>query len=246
MQDMSYSKPKIASDGEIRMSQKAWAFLSCVVILGVMVLTQGLAFWPPINWVNFGVYFIVALLGSGLKVQLPGITGTMSIGYFFVLIGIVSLSLPETLVVAGAAVLLQYIWRASKRLQLFQALFNLASISVAVTVSYDVFHADYFQHDVTGRLVRPFLLALIYFGANTLLVSAAIALTEGRKLWLVWRHSYWWSFPYYLLGAAGAGLFDIAQHQVGWQTAILLLPLAYVVFRSYPREVDRLAVPDAY
>jgi hypothetical protein len=169
----------------------------------------------------------------------------MSIGFFLVLVGITSLSLPEILVVACLGVLLQYSWRAPKRLHVHQALFNMASIVITVAVSYLVFHAGYLQTAILGRLLRPFILGVIYFIANTLLIAAAIALTEGRRVGAIWCGMYWWSLPYYLLGAAGAVLFDMAQRQVGWQTTIFLLPLAYVVFRSYRLEVGHLRTIEA-
>ncbi|HEY1759700.1 MAG TPA: hypothetical protein VGG72_30280 [Bryobacteraceae bacterium] len=33
-------------------------------------------------------------------------------------------------------------------------------------------------------------------------IAVVIALTEGKKAWDVWRESYFWTLPNYLVGAA--------------------------------------------
>ena len=52
---------------------------------------------------RFFCYLAVAVLASGLKVQLPGIDGTMSVNFLFILLGVLELSLPETLVIGCTA-----------------------------------------------------------------------------------------------------------------------------------------------
>ena len=47
--------------------------------------------------------------------------------------------------------------------------------------------------------------ALVFFFANTLPISVVIALTEGKSSRKVWSECYFWSFPYYLVGAAAVG-----------------------------------------
>ena len=48
--------------------------------------------------------------------------------------------------------------------------------------------------------------ASFYFTADTLLVSGVLSLVQGKSLFAVWQQCYLWSFPYYLAGAAIAGL----------------------------------------
>ena len=68
-----------------------------------MVLGYSLAHWQSQDLMRFACYLAVALLASGLKVQLPGIDGTMSVNFFFILLGVLELSLPETLVIGCTA-----------------------------------------------------------------------------------------------------------------------------------------------
>src|SRR5437762_1661052 len=75
---------------------------------------------------------------------------------------------------------------------------------------------------------------------NTLSVSGVIAMTERRNPILVWKECYLWSFPYYLLGALIAGGVSIINRSLGWQVAILVLPVVYWIYRSYRTYLDRL------
>src|SRR5712692_3489946 len=67
-----------------------------------------------------------------------------------------------------------------------------------------------------------------------------IAMTERRNPLVVWKECYLWSFPYYLLGAMVAGGVSIINRSLGWQVAILVLPIVYWIYRSYRGYLDRL------
>ena len=61
----------------------------------------------------------------------------------------------------------------------------------------------------------------------------------------MWSECYFWSFPYYLVGAAAVGLVGIVNRQAGWQTSLLVLPLIYWVYRSYRLYLGRLEAEKA-
>jgi putative nucleotidyltransferase with HDIG domain len=88
--------------------------------------------------------------------------------------------------------------------------------------------------------VRLASLAIAYFVANTLPVATVIALTEAKSLPATWHNSYRWSLPYYFVAAAMAGLFSAARQHVGWQTAMLILPVTYLIYRSATTHMRRL------
>ena len=215
-------------------------FVGTAALLGVVVLGFALWHWQSQDLMRFACYLVVAILASGLKVQLPGIDGTMSVNFLFILLGVLELSLPETLVIGCTASLMQSVWQARKRLDPVKVLFNVAGMmanaSALTYVSY---------HWLVGRFgsSRPILLmvaALVFFFANTLPISVVIALTEGKSSRKVWSECYFWSFPYYLVGAAAVGLVGIVNRSAGWETSLLVLPLIYWVYRSYRLYLGRL------
>jgi len=200
----------------------------------------GLLLWRWDNLASFAIYLLIALLASGLKLQLPGVTGTISVSFVFVLIGVASLNLPQVLVVGCSSVLVQYFWQSTKRPRVVQVLFNVACVSFAINASYYTYHSAWLRNLPLELSVMLGILACVYFLCTTILVAAVIALTEGKSIGKVWRATYLWSFPYYLLGAATAGLFEIAKHRLGWQTSMLVAPVTYLVYRSYRLYLGRL------
>ncbi len=223
-----------------RLSIQTKAFVGITASLGMVVLAYALLHWQSQDLVRFACYLAVALLASGLKVQLPGIDGTMSVNFLFILLGVLELSLPETLVIGCTASLMQSVWQARKRLDPVKVLFNVAGMmanaSALTYLTYQWLAARFGSN-------KPILLmvaALVFFFANTLPISIVIALTEGKSSRKVWSECYFWSFPYYLVGAAAVGLVGIVNRSAGWQTSLLVLPLIYWVYRSYRLYLGRL------
>ena len=119
---------------------------------------------------------------------------------------------------------MQSVWQARKRLDPVKVLFNVAGMMAnASALTYLSYHwlAARFGSN------KPILLmvaALVFFFANTLPISVVIAMTEGKSSRKVWSECYFWSFPYYLVGAAAVGLVGIVNRSAGWETSLLVLP----------------------
>ena len=78
------------------------------------------------------------------------------------------------------------------------------------------------------------------FVVNTLLVSRVLALLQGKSLSQTCGQWYLWSFPYYLVGAAVAGLMTATASRTDWLSALpilSLMTLVYVCYRSHLAQV---------
>jgi hypothetical protein len=82
-------------------------FIAVVVICGTAVLTYSVLHGRSENPLKFFCYLLIALAASRLKVNLPGITGTMSVNFLFLLLGVLELSLSEAMALGCAAVVVQ-------------------------------------------------------------------------------------------------------------------------------------------
>ena len=222
------------------MSTQTKLFVGITASLGLVVLVSALRHWQSADLTRFVCYLAVAALASGLKVQLPGIDGTMSVNFLFILLGVVELSLPETLVIGCTASLVQSVWQTRKKLDPIKVVFNvfgmMANASAFAYISYHWLDA----RQTASKPVLLMVAALVFFLANTLPISVIIALTENKSSGKVWSECYFWSFPYYLVGAAAVGLVGIINQRAGWQTSLLVLPLIYWVYRSYRLYLGRL------
>jgi diguanylate cyclase (GGDEF)-like protein/putative nucleotidyltransferase with HDIG domain len=223
------------------MSTRTKLFVGTTVSVGMVVLCSAFWHWQSADLTRFACYLVVAILASSLKVQLPGIDGTMSVNFLFILLGVMELSLPETLAIGCTASFVQSVWQARNRPDPVKVLFNVFGMMAnASALSYATYH---WLDPKMGTAEKPILLlvaALVFFLANTLPVSLVIALTENKTARKVWSECYFWSFPYYLVGAAAVGLVGIINRRAGWQTSLLVLPLIYWVYRSYRLYLGRL------
>ena len=84
-------------------STKATLYISWVAATGLTVFAAALTPWQSTGMGRFVAFLFVAQLVSTQKISLPGMRGTISPSFLFMLIGIAEFSLPETLVLGCAA-----------------------------------------------------------------------------------------------------------------------------------------------
>ena len=219
------------------MSFAARAFIAVVAICGTGVLTLSILHGTSRDPLKFACYVAIALVASRLKVNLPGITGTMSVNFLFLLLGVLEFSLAETMALGCAAVVVQCV--DPKRPAPLQVIFNVCSTALAIAATFGVYHFSPF-HTLNNRSTLLFLAACVYFISNTVPVATVISLTEHKPLRKIWLDCYFWSFPYYLVGAAIAGLMNWLNSYTDWQTSLLILPVVYLIYRSYRLYLSKL------
>jgi putative nucleotidyltransferase with HDIG domain len=200
---------------------------------------MGVLPWHSGNTLLFVSYLLLTGVASALKAVLPGLEGTVSVNFVFFLVGIATMTISETLALALAATLVQCFWRAKKRVELVHFAFNLSQVAIAITGAYWTY-AGLMKHVFHGRPPLPILIAaLVYFLLNTAPVATVIALVDDVPIVRKWTTAYYWTLPYYLIGAAIAGVILFLNPLAGWEFSILVLPAIYVIYRSYLMHLGR-------
>jgi putative nucleotidyltransferase with HDIG domain len=93
-----------------------------------------------------------------------------------------------------------------------------------------------------GRaLIALLLAAAFYFLLNTLPVAIVVSLSERTALLPQWRETCAWTLPFYLIGAAIAGLVQFLNRYAGWEISVVVMPALYLVYRSYGVYIGRMA-----
>jgi diguanylate cyclase (GGDEF)-like protein/putative nucleotidyltransferase with HDIG domain len=223
-----------------QITRTAQLYVAIVVAAGLAALATGLYQWHCEDLLRFGCFLLISALASVLKVTLPGVTGTMSVSYVFILTGVAQMSLGETLLLGCAGVFIQTVWRCKRRPKLIQVLFNVASMALSITLAYTIYHV-WSVARLAEDLVKLAVAACAFFVANTGLVTGVVSLTEGKSASHVWRECYFWSFPYYLVGASIAGGISLASDRFGWPAPLAVLPVIYTIYRSYRLYLARLS-----
>ncbi|MGA2920032.1 MAG: diguanylate cyclase [Candidatus Sulfotelmatobacter sp.] len=216
----------------------AQVFVALVIAAGTASLLLASLHPSSKNIAEFICYLGIAILASRLRVTLPGITGTLSVNFLFILVGIAELGYSEALTLGGVAMLAQSLLPG--RPTAIQLTFNVCAGAVSTAVAYVVYHNS-FCNDLIGN--RPLLLCLtasIYFIVNAGCIAVVISFSEGKPLRKILVDCYFWSFPYYLVGAGIAGAISWVNHSFNWETSLLFVPAIYIIYRSYRLYLGKL------
>src|SRR6202161_4064377 len=222
------------------MSIRARLFIGATAALGAWAFAYSVWHWQSVDLSRFVCYLLVAVLASSLKIQLPGLDGTMSVNFLFILLSILELNLPETLVLGCTATLAQCLFGTRQKRVPLKIIFNVFSMMAnAIVLSYLAYHS---LQRLLGAGTLPLLVtSLIFFLANTIPVAVIISVTENKRAHEVWAECHFWSFPFYMVGAAVVFAVGFLSKKVGWQTSLLVLPLVYWIYRSYHLYLAKLA-----
>ncbi|HEV7676106.1 MAG TPA: HD domain-containing phosphohydrolase [Candidatus Angelobacter sp.] len=218
---------------------RARPFVFLVCALGALSLLTGVFPWQSSHTLLFPSYLLLTIVASALKTVLPASEGTVSVNFVFFLVGICNMTISETLALALVATVVQCFWRAKKQLSFVHFAFNLSQVSLAITATYWTY-ITLFNHVFHSKAPLPLLIAaIVFFLFNSIPVATVVALADNTSIIQKWDAGYSWTFPYYLIGAAIAGLIQFVNRLAGWEMSILVLPAVYVIYRSYCMHLGR-------
>src|SRR5215471_2084581 len=211
-------------------------YIGLIVGGGMWAVYRALSAWQSDDLLRFFCYLSVAVVVSALKVNLPGFKGTMSVNFLFILIGVSEMSLGETIVIGCLATLVQCVWKSKRPVRTVRVLFSLANMAIAVTGCY-AFCSIFPMRNAAAIMLAT---SLVFFFLNTAPIAVVIALTGRRRLGQTWRECYFWTFPFYVVGASIAWVLSLVNREFNWQGSMLLLPILFFVYRFYRTYLGRL------
>jgi hypothetical protein len=210
------------------LSAKTKILVGLVVLFGIGILLQVPLTWGHPAYGRFLGTFLVALFAARLKVSLPRLTGSMSVNLPFILLALSELSLAEALVITGASTLVQCLWSENGQQKPIKLMFNVGVTLMAAQAAWFTMQATAPNSGLGFALG-----ALAYLLVNTIPVATIIALTESGRLFGIWKQILQLTFPYFVLAAGVAGLAKLATHAFAWYIPLVILPLMFLVQRSF-------------
>jgi hypothetical protein len=211
-----------------QLSTETKIFVGFVVACGVGILLQVPMTWGHPAYGRFTATFLVALFAARLRVSLPRLTGSMSVNLPFILLALSELGLAEALLITGTSTLIQCLWSESSEQKPIKVMFNVGVTVMAAEAAWLTLQAT-----APNSGLGLALGALAYLLVNTIPVAAVIVLTESGRIFHVWRRILQLTLPYFVLAAGVAGLAKLATHTFSWYIPLLILPLMFLVQRSF-------------
>lgn len=217
----------------------ARVLIATIGVAGLAWIFFTLRSWTPELRPQFLLYLLIGLAGAQMKVGLPGVHGNLSVNFVIRMLGLLELQVPEALLVAIAGMIAQNFWHA-KRIRVVQVFFNTTCISLAFLASAWVFQQSWYEKLPGGDLARLIAASVVYFIVNMIPLCGVIALTENRSFATVWKGTGNWSFCYYVAGASLAEIVHTATERLGGVFTLALLPVLYLIYRSYKLYLSRI------
>ncbi len=226
------------------MPNLAKAYIAMIAAIAAGVLALIVLRWNPESLKNFVVFFALAMLASTMKIRLPGFKTTISTNFAFILAGIALYTFGETVLIGLGGALVQSLWKTQTRPKLLQVLFNAACLTVCTAAAFWTSHNVPALLGLNSMAAMMVLGACVYMALNTGLVSMVISLAEGRPLRELWSSCYEWTFPYFVVGAAVAGLASAAGRATNLGVALLVVPVMYFVYVYYRMRIMRAVLEE--
>ena len=213
------------------LSRKSHLFILIAFSLGfVQLVSLGLN-WHSADPRRFFIYLIVASIASFFHLERADRSGGFSLNLPFVLLSIVELSMPEAVAIGCVAAMIQSL-RSSEGRSFHQVGLSLGVQATVISTASFLLHA-LLPTWLNDPPLMLFIAAVALFIANTFPAAILRRLTEKQRLGDLWRSSYFWAFPYYLVGAALAQAIHLGRSTFSSGTSLLVLVALYLAYRHY-------------
>lgn len=221
------------------LAAKQRLFALLIVYLGLYQLLLAVATWrweDPVRFLSF------LGLGAGctiLQRMWPARAMGFPLSLPVVLLSMVELSLAEALVVGTLVAVLER-WKpgagAEGRLHLC---YSAGAQAVMITTAR--FSTEsLLPTGMTGTPVRLLVAAVALFVANTFPAAMIARLNNKERLGRIWKESYMWALPHYLVAAAGANLFRLGPSGLSWDVALPVLTVLSLIHRHHRAQKAKL------
>jgi hypothetical protein len=172
------------------LSLGAKVFIGLVIAAGMASLLQASIHQSSKNIAEFICYLGIAILASRLRVTLPGITGTLSVNFLFILVGIAELSYSEAITLGAISMLAQCFY--PNRPTAIQLTFNVCAGSLSTALGYIVYHDALVNELIISRPLVLCLAATTY-GCDFVQRRETSSSDSGGLLFLVFPLLPAWS-----------------------------------------------------
>jgi serine phosphatase RsbU (regulator of sigma subunit) len=220
------------------------AYVLCLALLALCIMLVGWSQHVVRRPSELLVFGLLAAAAGSQKLWVPNSARSrVSIGYIFVMVGLLFLGVPEAMLIAAVSGLTGSLLNVRERPSTRESVFNIAALVLSAALAGQTLSllGRTVGQPPTSASILPILAAVAaYFMTNSVLAAIAVALTEDRSVWGVWRQGLVWTISGALAGSSLAVLMALAYGLPDRTLFYLSLPLAYVLFAAYQATLERM------
>ncbi len=224
------------------MSWKSRGYILLILLGGASVLTELSLHWKCEDPIRFAIFAALAFATGFWRFRIPGMEGTLSASFLFVMISMVQLSGVETLAV-GALGAIGQVFAVTKTRgfdRVLEAAFQLSGSVIAAHASARIYGEFLPSFEFLHFPMRLAITAVAFFVFSSLPLAILTSFKQNRPVVDTWRNCWFWTLPYYVIGAGVAGFLWAVGFYDDLQASLLVVPCVYVLFSYYQLYVTRL------
>lgn len=186
-------------------------------------------------------YLVLTAAAAIGRFGLPSASGNIPIGFIFVLAGLPELPLKESLAIGISGAGIHALRDKENRSGWLTAIFQMSVWVLGIAAAdaaYQGITKAVPNFAPTGALP---LAAIVLFLVTAFPLAAAKALQEREPLRRIWKNRFLWSLPYYMAGAAIAGMLTTLPKISWWYSGLILVPVGLLVYYAYRLQLETLA-----
>jgi signal transduction histidine kinase len=211
-----------------------------ITVLGFAYITEAIVFWHTGNPANFVLYMLTGVAASIFMRRKGSDQSSFSVNLFLVPLGIVELTLPETILLAVSSAAASTV-ASKKTLWTRESVVQLANEATAAAGASFAYHSLFSGGGHTAA-IRLFLGSAAYFVSRTFPNAILSATSQGQRIGKAWQKDHFWSFPFYLVGASTAGFISVRNAFVHWEACLLIVPVLYVLYQAHATQEANVAL----
>lgn len=225
------------------MNSKATCYISAMAGLAAISAVTSAATWRSHDPGLFAICGVLAVFATLWKVQIPKVTGNVSAGFVFLLIGVGQFSAQETVLIALVSGLAQSLFRKRTPPKLIQVVFNTSALMVSAAATYGLSNALLPGDSPLTALGRLVFAGIALFLLNSLALAMLFGLMGQIRMRDVWKQIQIWVAPYYVTGGViAAAVVEANILSEAW-SGLSLLPVLVLAYQYYKSVVISLDQP---
>ncbi|MGH9350423.1 MAG: HD domain-containing phosphohydrolase [Vicinamibacterales bacterium] len=229
----------------IKLPLSARCYLALISVLGAGVLAASApaTVRSPADWL---VLAGLALLTGSFTVKVPGVSARLSVSETFVIAAVLLYGVEIATIVVALDVLVMSLRLKASHRSVHRLLFNVATGSIAIWVSGQLF---FWLVGTTAvpinlsleRLLLPLAcLALSYFLLNSGLIAIALSFQRSVPAYTIWRTNFVGLSLNYIAGASVATLLVSYAPNVNLTALGIIVPLLLITYLTFRTSMGRL------
>jgi signal transduction histidine kinase/ActR/RegA family two-component response regulator len=199
--------------------------------------------------VRFVMLALLVCVSSHVAVRIPRVSGRITVSDTLIFL---------TLLLYGgaAAVMLSALEGVYASLRISRKpltiLFNSAVLALSTFLTAAALRGLFGAAGLAGNdysafaLAAVFVMALVQYAANTVLIAVEKSLKLEESFWPTWKTYYLWTSVTYLAGASAAGVTARLVQAVGFYAVLATVPIIAIIYFTYLTYLKNIEVSEAH